>query len=167
MGERLLHAVDEATAPWGGKISRIEIRDLSMSPELQEAMNLHMTAERRRRAMVTEANGQKESEILKAQGEMEAAILRAKGEKESAVLNADAREREAEAEAKATTVVSQALAEGNQQAINDFLGQQYVAALKEIGTAGNSKLVLMPLEAGGITGAVAGIAEMLKTTGAR
>lgn len=163
---KLLEAVDEATAPWGVKITRIEIRDLSMSPELQEAMNLQMTAERKRRALVTEANGRKEAEVLKAEGEKQAAVLRAEGEKEAAVLNAEAREREAEAEAKATTVVSEALKDGNQQAINYFLGLKYVEALKDIGSADNSKLVLMPLEASGLTGAVAGVAEMLKTTGA-
>lgn len=163
---KLLEAVDEATAPWGVKITRIEIRDLSMSPDLQEAMNLQMTAERKRRALVTEANGRKEAEVLKAEGEKQAAVLRAEGEKEAAVLNAQAREREAQAEAEATKVVSEALKDGNQQAINYFLGLKYVEALRDIGSAGNSKLVLMPLEAGGITGAVAGVAEMLKTTGA-
>lgn len=163
---KLLEAVDEATAPWGVKITRIEIRDLSMSPDLQEAMNLQMTAERKRRALVTEANGRKEAEVLKAEGEKQAAVLRAEGEKEAAVLNAEAREREAEAEAKATDVVSNALKNGNPQALNYFVGLKYVEALKDIGSAGNSKLVLMPLEAGGITGAVAGVAEMLKTTGA-
>ncbi len=162
---RLLEAVDEATAPWGVKITRIEIRDLSMSSELQEAMNLQMTAERKRRALVTEANGRKEAEVLKAEGEKQAAVLRAEGEKEAAVLNAEAREREAEAEARATEVVSKALQEGNQQAINYFLGQKYVAALQTIGSSSNSKLVLMPLEAGGVMGAIAGVAEMLKTAG--
>src|SRR5690606_25992123 len=77
INERLLTAVDQATAPWGIKITRIEIRDLSMSAELQEAMNLQMTAERHRRAVVTKANGDKEAEILQAQGMREAAILRA------------------------------------------------------------------------------------------
>lgn len=162
---KLLEAVDDATSPWGVKVTRIEIRDLSMSPDLQEAMNLQMTAERKRRALVTEANGSREAEVLKAEGEKQAAILRAEGEKAAAVLNAEAREREAEAEARATTVVSQALQDGNQQAINYFLGQKYVSALQAIGSSSNSKLVLMPLEAGGITGAIAGVAEMLKTTG--
>lgn len=162
---KLLEAVDEATAPWGVKITRIEIRDLNMSEELQAAMNLQMTAERRRRALVTEATGNREAEILKAEGEKKAAILRAEGEKEAAVLNAEAREREAEAEARATDVVSKAIQQGDAQAIQYFLGLQYVAALKEIGAADNSKLVLMPLEASGVTGAVAGISELLKNTG--
>lgn len=164
INDRLLLAVDAATAPWGVKVTRIEIRDLNMAPELQEAMNLQMTAERHRRAVVTKANGQKEAEILQAEGEKQAAVLRAEGEKQAAILIAEARERQAQAEAKATKDVSEAISGGNIQAIQYFLGLKYVEAIKDIGSAQNSKLVLMPLEAGGVTGAVAGIAELLKAS---
>jgi hypothetical protein len=133
-----------------------------MSDELQDAMNLQMTAERRRRASVTEANGLREAEILKAQGEREAEILRAQGLREAAFLEAEARERAAEADAKATEVVSKAIAAGDIQAIQFFLGQKYVEALQTIGASDNSKLVLMPLEAAGVTGAIAGIGELVK-----
>ncbi|MFB1010588.1 MAG: SPFH domain-containing protein [Thiopseudomonas sp.] len=167
INERLLSAVDLATAPWGIKVTRIEIRDLSMSPELQEAMNLQMTAERHRRAVVTKANGDKEAAVLQAQGQREAQVLQAQGEKEAAFLNAEAREREALAEAKATRVVSQAISEGDVQALQYFLGVKYVEALQHIGQGDNSKLVLMPLEASGVTGAVAGITELLKNTQAK
>lgn len=164
INERLLAAVDAATTPWGVKVTRIEIRDLNMSPELQEAMNLQMTAERHRRAAVTKASGQKEAEVLQAEGEKQAAVLRAEGEKQAAILRAEAREREAQAEAKATVDVSRAIADGNVQALQYFVGLKYVEAIKEIGGAPNSKLVLMPLEAGGVTGAVAGVAELLGAT---
>ena len=162
INEILLSVVDEATNAWGVKVVRIEIRDLKMSNELQDAMNLQMTAERRRRALVTEANGKREAEILAAEGEKQAAVLRAEGERAAAFLNAEAREREAEAEARATHMVSQAIASGNIQAIQYFLGTKYVEALTEIGKSPNSKLVLMPLEAAGIAGAVAGVAELVK-----
>lgn len=165
INKALLSAVDSATAPWGVKVTRIEIRDLAMDPQLQEAMNLQMTAERHRRAVVTKATGQREAEILQAEGEKQAAVLRAEGEKQAAILAAEARERQAEAEAKATTDVSKAIADGNIQAIQYFLGLKYVEALQTIGSADNSKLVLMPLEASGVTGAIAGVAELLKTTG--
>lgn len=164
INERLLSAVDLATAPWGIKVTRIEIRDLSMSAELQEAMNLQMTAERHRRAVVTKANGDKEAAILQAEGQRQAQVLQAQGEKEAAFLNAEAREREALAEAKATRVVSQAISDGDVQALQYFLGTKYVDALQQIGQAENNKLVLMPLEAAGMTGAVAGITELLKNT---
>ncbi|MGF1545868.1 MAG: SPFH domain-containing protein [Thiotrichales bacterium] len=164
INEILLSVVDEATNPWGIKIVRIEIRDLRMSSELQDAMNLQMTAERRRRAQVTEANGKREAEILAAEGEKRAAVLRAEGDREAAFLNAEAREREAEAEAKATKMVSEAIAAGDIQAIQYFLGLKYVEALNEIGRSSSSKLVLMPLEAAGLTGAVAGVTELIRET---
>ncbi len=165
INEILLTIIDEATNPWGAKIIRIEIRDLRMSDELQDAMNLQMTAERRRRASVTEANGLREAEILKAQGEREAEILRAQGLREAAFLEAEARERAAEADARATEVVSKAIAAGDIQAVQFFLGQKYVEALQAIGTSDNSKLVLMPLEAAGVTGAIAGVGELLRSMG--
>lgn len=164
INEILLGVVDEATNPWGIKIVRIEIRDLKMSAELQDAMNLQMTAERRRRALVTEANGKREAEILAAEGEKRAAVLRAEGDREAAFLNAEAREREAEAEAKATMMVSKAIANGDIQAVQYFLGLKYVEALNQIGTGPNSKLVLMPLEASGVAGAVAGVTELIRQT---
>jgi regulator of protease activity HflC (stomatin/prohibitin superfamily) len=167
INEILLGIIDEATNPWGAKIIRIEIRDLRMSDELQDAMNLQMTAERRRRASVTEANGLREAEILKAQGEREAQILRAQGLREAAFLEAEARERAAEADARATEVVSKAIAAGDIQAIQFFLGQKYVEALQTIGSSDNSKLVLMPLEAAGVTGAIAGIGELVRTMGSQ
>jgi regulator of protease activity HflC (stomatin/prohibitin superfamily) len=165
INEILLGIIDEATNPWGAKIIRIEIRDLRMSDELQDAMNLQMTAERRRRASVTEAHGLREAEILKAQGAREAEILRAQGLREAAFLEAEARERAAEADAKATEVVSKAIAAGDIQAIQFFLGQKYVEALQTIGASDNSKLVLMPLEAAGVTGAIAGVGELVRTMG--
>ncbi len=165
INETLMAIIDEATNPWGVKIMRIEIRDLRMSDDLQAAMNLQMTAERRRRASVTEANGLREAEILKAQGQKEGEILRAQGMREAAFLEAEARERAAEADAKATEMVSRAIAAGDIQAVQFFLGQKYVEALQAIGTSSNSKLVLMPLEASGITGAIAGVGELVKAMG--
>lgn len=167
INETLMAIIDEATNPWGVKIMRIEIRDLRMSDDLQAAMNLQMTAERRRRASVTEANGLREAEVLKAQGMREAEILKAQGLREAAFLEAEARERAAEADAKATQMVSRAIAEGDIQAVQFFLGQKYVEALQAIGSSGNSKLVLMPLEAAGVTGAIAGVGELVRTMNAQ
>ncbi len=162
INETLMGVVDEATQPWGVKIIRIEIRDIRMSAELQDAMNLQMTAERRRRATVTEANGKREAAILEAEGEKQAEILRAQGLREAAFLEAEARERAAEAEARATTTVSAAIRDGDVRAIQYFVAKEYVAALQTVGSAPNSKVVLMPVEATGITGAIAGVTELLQ-----
>lgn len=158
----LLRVVDEATAAWGVKITRIEIKDISPPTELVDAMARQMKAEREKRAAILEAEGVRQSEILRAEGQKQAQILDAEGRREAAFRDAEAREREAEAEAKATEMVSKAIGEGNMQAVNYFVAQKYVAALEAIGSARNQKVILMPLEAASVIGSVAGLAEIAR-----
>jgi len=160
----LLQVVDEATSPWGIKVTRIEIKDIAPPPELVEAMARQMKAEREKRASILEAEGQRQSEILRAEGEKRSAILDAEGRKESAFRDAEAREREAEAEAKATHMVSQAISQGDSSAINYFVAQSYMEALGKIGSAENQKVIFMPLEASSVIGSLGGIAEIAKDT---
>ncbi len=159
---KVLHAVDTATHPWGIKVNRIELKDIQPPRDLVESMARQMKAEREKRANILEAEGLRQSEILRAEGEKQSAILTAEGQKEAAFRQAEARERLAEAEAAATTMVSDAIKDGNVQAINYFVAQKYVEAFKSLAEAPNQKFVLMPMESSGIIGSIAGIAELAK-----
>ncbi len=159
---QLLTVVDDATTPWGLKVTRIEIKDIAPPRDLVEAMGRQMKAEREKRANILEAEGFRQSAILKAEGDKQSAILTAEGEKEAAFREAEARERLAEAEAKATMMVSQAIEKGDLNAINYFVATKYVDSLQNIASAPNSKLIFMPLEASGVIGSIGGIAELAK-----
>lgn len=159
---RLLGVVDDATTPWGIKVTRIEIKDIEPPADLVEAMGRQMKAEREKRANILDAEGDRQAEILRAEGEKQAAVLEAEGRREAAFRDAEARERLAEAEAKATAMVSEAIAKGDIQAVNYFVAQKYVEALKDMAAADNHKVIMMPLEASSVIGSVAGITELAR-----
>jgi len=159
---KLLDVVDDATQPWGVKVTRIEIKDIEPPRDIVDAMARQMKAERLKRANILEAEGERQSEILRAEGEKQSVILEAEGRREAAYRDAEAREREAEAEAKATDMVSTAIANGDPQAINYFVAQKYVETLGKFAQSNNEKLVFMPLEASGVIGALGGMTDMLK-----
>ena len=165
INERLLRVVDAATTPWGVKVTRIEISDLSPPADIAQAMARQMKAERERRATVLEADGDKQASILRAEGMKQSAILEAEGRREAAFRDAEAREREAQAEALATTSVSEAIAKGDVQAINYFLGLKYVEAFHALAEAPNQKFVIVPTESAGLLGSLAGIIELTKEAG--
>ena len=165
---KLLTVVDHATHPWGVKVNRIELKDIQPPRDLVDAMARQMKAERAKRASILESEGARQSEILRAEGEKQAAVLQAEGRKEAAFREAEARERLAQAEARATQMVSEAISAGNVQAINYFVAQKYVEALKEFAHSPNQKLLMMPMETTGVLGSLAGIAELARDSlGAR
>lgn len=158
---RLLQVVDEATRPWGVKVTRIEIKDIAPPVDIVQSMARQMKAEREKRANILDAEGHRQASILRAEGEKQAAILEAEGRREAAYRDAEARERSAEAEAKATEVVSKAITEGDPRAVNYFVAQKYIAAVEAFAQSPNEKLVFMPLESASVIGAIGGIAELL------
>jgi len=161
---RLLKVVDAAVGPWGIKITRIEIKDIDPPKDLVESMGRQMKAEREKRATILEAEGRRQSAILQAEGQKQAQVLEAEGRREAAFRDAEARERSAEAEAKATQVVSDAIASGNVQAINYFVANNYIKALEGIAKSPNQKVLMIPLEASNVIGALGGIAEITRET---
>lgn len=159
---QLLRVIDEATHPWGVKINRVEIRDISPPRDLVDAMARQMKAEREKRAQILEAEGSRQSAILKAEGEKQSTILAAEGKREAAFREAEARIRLAEAEAQATRLVSEAIGGGNVNALNYFVANNYVEALKAMAQSPNQKTLLLPFEASGIIGSLAGVAELAR-----
>lgn len=164
INQLLLDVVDVATIPWGVKVTRVEIKDITPPKDLIDAMARQMKAERDKRANILEAEGLRQAEILKAEGEKQAVILEAEGNREAAFREAEARERSAEAEATATRVVSEAIEKGNQNALSYFLGQKYIDALQGIVTSPNEKLLMLPVDATQVMGTIAGIAEIAKSS---
>lgn len=158
----ILGVVDQATSPWGVKMTRIEIKDINPPRDLVDSMARQMKAERDKRAAILEAQGARESAILKAEGEKQAIMLDAEGRREAAFRDAEAREREAEAEANATRMVSVAIAEGDVQAVNYFVANNYITALESIAKSPNQKLLMLPVEASSVIGSIAGVAEIAK-----
>ena len=164
---KLLTVVDQATHPWGIKVNRIELKDIQPPRDLVDSMARQMKAEREKRANILEAEGFRQAEILKAEGEKQSTILAAEGKREAAYREAEARERLAAAEAKATTMVSEAIASGNVQAINYFVAQKYIEALKDFANSPNQRLMILPTEVTGVMGSIAGIAELAKESSDR
>ena len=160
----LLHVVDSATSPWGIKVTRIEIKDITPPADLVESMARQMKAERNKRASILEAEGLRAADILKAEGQKQSQILDAEGEKEAAFRQAEARERLAQAEGEATRMVSEAIAAGDMQAVNYFVATKYVEALQAIGSAENQKIMFLPMETSSLIGSIGGIGELIKET---
>jgi len=134
INEMIRIRLDHETERWGVKVTNVEIRELTVPPEIQEAMNRQMSAERVRRAVVLEAEGTRQANITVAEGEKQAAILRAEGQRQAAILNA-------EGLAKALVTIS---AEAKKVDPNT-MGLQYLDAIKKLAEGPASKF-FFPLE---------------------
>jgi regulator of protease activity HflC (stomatin/prohibitin superfamily) len=172
INSNLMKIMDEATRPWGIKVTRIEVRDVQPPRELLDAMSMQVRAEREKRAKIlvaegerqadiTKAEGAKQSWILQAEGTKEAQILKAQGEQEAAILQAKAREALANAEAEATKTVSEAIKAGDSKALDYFLGQKYVEAFKALAESDNKTFVMMPTELTSLAGLAGGLKNFI------
>lgn len=160
INEVLLRDLDDATDPWGVKVTRVELRDILPAKAVQEAMEMQMTAERRKRAAILNSEGEREaavnqakglaeSQLLNAEASQKSAILEAEGQKQSRILRAEAERQEQVLKAQGTSQAMQVLLQsmkGNPQAneaLQFLLAQNYIAMGTTIGSSGSSKVMFM------------------------
>ncbi|MBV9249194.1 MAG: SPFH/Band 7/PHB domain protein [Acetobacteraceae bacterium] len=158
----LLVILDGATMPWGVKVSRVEIRKIEPPENLIRAMNLQMTAERERRAVVARADGEREAAIKRAEGQKQALILAAEGRQQAANRDAEARIALARAEAEATQMVSDAATQHGQAGLRYFIADRYVRAFQALASAPNTRLVVVPMESAGLAGGIVQAMQLLR-----
>ncbi len=145
INDKLRVKLDEITERWGLKVTSVEIREIEPPRDVQEAMNRQMTAERTRRAMVTQASGERESAVMVAEGQKQAEILKAEGEKQAAILKAQG-EREAQMlRAEGFAMALHAIYQQAQNVDANTMALQYMEVLKALGAGEATKFVL-PLE---------------------
>jgi regulator of protease activity HflC (stomatin/prohibitin superfamily) len=162
---QLLRAkLDEVTERWGVKVTNVEIREIIPPASVQEAMTRQMSAERTRRAVVTEAEGQKSAAITVAEGNKESAILNAEGSKQSAILTAEGERQAAILRAEGFALALRTINEQALSADEKTMRLQYLDALKTLGISPSSKVVV-PMELSGLVAGFTAFAEAAGTNG--
>ena len=160
---KLREILDDATDKWGTKVTRVELQRIEPPQDVTDAMHRQMKAERERRAMILEAEGQKKSAILTAEGFRQKQILEAEGQAEAIrqVADADKYQKLTVAEGEGQAIERVFLAIHNGKPTNDLIAIKYLEALAEIAN-GQATKVFLPLETTGVLGSIAGIGELLK-----
>jgi regulator of protease activity HflC (stomatin/prohibitin superfamily) len=162
---QLLRAkLDEVTERWGVKVTNVEIREIIPPAGVQEAMTRQMSAERTRRAVVTEADGAKQAAITVAEGNKESAILNAEGNKQAAILNAEGERQAAILRAEGFSTALEKINEAAAVVGSNTMRLQYLEALKSIGVSPASKVVV-PMELSGLVAGFTAITEAARDNG--
>lgn len=163
----LLRELDIATDPWGVKVLRVELKDITPSTAVQQSMEQQMTAERKKRAVILNSEGDRDSAINSAQGRAEAKLLEAESLKKAAILEAEAKKQQqllqAEATAQSLAIIMNQLNsdEGSQKALQFLLTQQYLDTSKTIGSSESSKVMFMSPNS--IVSTLQGIGSIIET----
>jgi regulator of protease activity HflC (stomatin/prohibitin superfamily) len=156
--------LDEVTERWGVKVTNVEIREIIPPPSVQEAMTRQMSAERSRRAVVTEADGQKAAAITVAEGNKASAILNAEGNKQAAILNAEGERQAAILRSEGFALALQTINAQAATADIKTMSLQYLETLKAIGASPSSKVVV-PMELSGLVAGVVALADQVNQDG--
>ena len=166
INSKLRAILDDATDKWGVKVNRVELQDIIPPPEIRDAMEKQMRAERDRRAAILEAEGLKQASILEAEGIRTSEINRAEGSRQAKILvaegEANARIKVAEAEAEAIKMITQAVSASHGDPANYLIAVRYIETLKEMVSGQNNKVVYLPFEATAILSSIGGIKDMLE-----
>lgn len=161
ISNRLQQAMEEAANKWGVKITRVEMQDIEMPSEVEDAMRLQMAAERKRRATVTTAEGTKEAAIAEAQGQKESAVLKAQGDKEAAILRAGGEKESLQLLLSALGGNGEdATEETRSQAVHYLLTQSYIKMLPDMAKQGER--VFLPYESSALLGSVGSMNELMQ-----
>src|SRR6266480_1431606 len=158
MNEKLRVKLDEVTERWGVKVTNVEVREITPPAQVQEAMTRQMSAERTRRAVVTEAEGSKQAAITVSEGNKQAAILNAEGEKQAAILRAEGGRQAAILNAEGFAMALEKINEAAAAVGDNTMRLQYLDTLKQVGGSPSSKVVV-PMELSGLAAAVAALAQ--------
>lgn len=145
INEELRSELDQVTERWGIKVTQVEIREVEPARDIQEAMNRQMSAERVRRAAVTEAEGTRQAEVTVAEGKKQAAILTAEGARQSEILKAEGDQQAAILRAEGFSLALDRIDKVAQKVDSNTLSLQYFDTLKEMGTGDSTKFVF-PME---------------------
>jgi regulator of protease activity HflC (stomatin/prohibitin superfamily) len=152
------------TERWGVKVTNVEIREIIPPPQVQEAMTRQMSAERTRRAVVTEADGAKQAAITVAEGNKQSAILNAEGSRQAAILNAEGERQAAILRAEGFALALKTINEQAITADQKTMSLQYLDALKQIGGSPASKIVV-PMELSGLVAGFVAVADQARNNG--
>jgi regulator of protease activity HflC (stomatin/prohibitin superfamily) len=168
INSKLRVILDEASEKWGVKVNRVELQDINPPPDIRDAMEKQMRAERDRRAAILEAEGLKQAAILQAEGIRAAEISKAEGSRQAKILMAEgeaqARIKVAEAEGEAIKAITQSISGSNGDPTNYLIALRYIEAFKEMVSGENNKVVYLPYEASAILGSLGGIRDMFVKT---